>query len=162
MKQFIKNNELQLLNGGYLSNASESPVTNAAFVQAQKSAEYVVTFAAIAKTKTLKDVKADSVESIRAEVEASLKKKDIKFLETTKVSEGKLTSQLKEEALAFMSGAENNAKTEKINAFLQQFEILKDFEEYGLFFEDGIVKLNKIYTLKEVIEAVKSTIDLLP
>ena len=49
----------------------------------------------------------------------------------------------------------------KINKFLSQFNIVNEFEEFGLFFDQDIVKLNKIYTIKEITAAVKAVIDLL-
>ena len=63
--------------------------------------------------------------------------------------------------MAFMKFTESSSKVEKINSFLQQFAILNEFENYGLFFEEDIVKLNKIYTMAAVIAAVTETIELL-
>ena len=36
-----------------------------------------------------------------------------------------------------------------------------EFEEFGLFFEEEIVKLNKLYTMEDVTNAILATIDLL-
>ena len=44
---------------------------------------------------------------------------------------------------------------------MQQFKTLQDFETVGLFFDQGIVKLNKIYTVEEILNAVTETIELL-
>ena len=45
MKVFLKKEELQLVNGGYLSGKDEKPVGNAEFVKAQKERIAVVIFA---------------------------------------------------------------------------------------------------------------------
>jgi len=72
-----------------------------------------------------------------------------------------LTKKLADEAMAFMTFQENSTKVDKVNSFLQQFSVLAEFEEFGLFFSEDIVKLNRIYTMDEVIEAVTEVIDLL-
>ena len=63
--------------------------------------------------------------------------------------------------MAFMNFQKDSSRTDKVNNFLQQLAILKEFEDFGLFFVEDIVKLNKIYTLDEVGNAVNETIDLL-
>ena len=60
-----------------------------------------------------------------------------------------------------MTFKENSLKTDKVNGFLQEFNLLQEAEEFGLFFEDGIVKLEAIYTVDQITVAVKETIDLL-
>ena len=69
--------------------------------------------------------------------------------------------KLVDEALAWIDFDKKSSKTEKVNKFLQQFNVINEFEEIGLFFEDEIVKIDKIYTMKEIIEAVEATVDLL-
>lgn len=161
MKKFLKKSEVKLVNGGYLSTLEESPVTNDAFVKAQQHAEYIITFAKLAKEKDFIGKKADSLSELSKQVREELAKKDVKYVETPKKVVKKLTNQLADEAMAFMNFEKETSKAEKINLFLQQFNVLHEFEEFGLFFEDGIVKLNKIYTMLEIIEAVKETINLL-
>jgi hypothetical protein len=163
MKKFVKNTELVLVNGGYLSLNAEGnpPVTNEAFIAAQKRAEYICTFAKLAKGKDFKGKKADSLDELKSKVAAELATKDTVFVKAPKKVDKPMTQKLADEAMAFMKYEDSLGKNEKINKFLQEFNILNEFEEFGLFFEDGIVKLNKIYSLKEVVEAVKSTVDLL-
>lgn len=161
MKNFLKKDQVKLVNGGYLSNLSEVPCTNPEFIEAQLHAEYIVTFANLAKGKNFKEQKADSLKDLEQEVSDFLKTKEVEFVKVTKPTKGKLTSQLSEEALKFILDGESGDKAVKINKFLQQFVIIKDFEEFGLFFEEGIVKLNRIYTMEEIISAVTETIDLL-
>ena len=160
-KQFLKKGELQLVNGGYLSNKSEQPVGNAVFVNAQKHAEYIITFAKMAKGKDFEGKKADSLEKLRQEVSALVQgNQSVEFVKKPKTVSRPTGDKLASEALAFINFKEDSSKVEKINKFLQQFTVLKEFEDFGLFFEEDIVKLNKIYTMKEVIDAVTETIDL--
>lgn len=161
MKQFIKNTELSLQNGGYLCNAKGEPVSNEAFVQAQKAAEYVCTFAEMAKTKNFKQNKVDSLSDLKAEVLAVLNNKTVKFIAEPTPVKRELTDKLAEEAMSFINFQQNVSKTQQVNEYLQQFTILKEFEDFGLFFDQGVVKLNKLYTIEEVINAVESCIDLL-
>jgi len=72
-----------------------------------------------------------------------------------------LTLQLKSEALNFIKSEESNAKVKQINNYLQQFAIIKEFEDFGLFFDDEICKLNKIYELQEIVNAVQEVIELI-
>lgn len=162
MKKFLKKSELQLVNGGYLSDKAENPVFNQQFVDAQKHADYIIEFAKLAKTKDFKGKKADSILDLQKELSEMLSNKKTKeFVKQPKNVETPTTDKLKEEALAFINFNEQSEKTTKINEFLQQFAVIDEFSQFGLFFEDGIVKLNKLYTMEEVVSAVSEVIDLL-
>jgi len=151
-----------LINGGYLtSKEGATPVTNAAFVEAQKSAEYIMTFANLAKGKDFVGKKADSLDVLKAAVQKELAQSATTFVAVPTKPAQKTTETLHKEAMAFLDFGKDLDKAEKINAFLQQFNILKEFEEFGLFFEEDIVKLNKIYTVAEIVAAVEATIELL-
>jgi hypothetical protein len=161
MKKFLKSTDVQLVNG-YLSNGEEmAPVTHEAFIAAQKRAEYICTFATLAKGKDFKGKEADSLDDLKKKVAEALATKDTEFVTAPAKVTQELTDKLAAEAKAFMSFTDETTKVKKINKFLQEFNILKEFEEVGLFFEDGIVKLNKIYTLEEVVTSVQAVIDLL-
>lgn len=160
-KQFLKNGQVVLMNGGYVSNEEGKPVFNQDFVNAQKHAEYVVTFAGLAKGKNFKGVKADSLSDLETEVRKSIAAKQKVFVTKPVEVTRTLTEQLKVEAMSFMDFQENSSKIDKINNFLQAFTVLDEFETYGLFFEENIVKLNKLYTMKEVTDSVTEVIDLL-
>jgi hypothetical protein len=86
-------------------------------------------------------------------------KETIEFVKGPKKVKRPTTEALKEEALAFLNFETEKDNTEKINKFLQQFSIINEFETFGLFFNPKISKLNKIYTMKEVVAAVSSMID---
>ena len=162
-KIFVKKNELNLINGGYLvAGKEETPVYNLEFIAAQRHAEWVVTFAEKAKGKDFVGKQADSIADVKAEVIKALANKGVEYVKGPKNVKQDLTEKLKEEALAFIKFQGESSKTEKINKFLQQFNCLNDFENFGLYFDDSqIVKLNKIYTIEEIVKAVTEVIDLL-
>lgn len=158
MSQFLKSSDIQLINGGYLVNSStEAPVYNEAFVNAQRHAEKVVLFAQCAKGKNFKTQKVDSIADVEKEVAELLAKKDVQYVETPTTVKRELTDKLAEEALSWMTFQKGKTNADKINGLLQEFNIIHEFEKFGLFFTGSIVKLNKIYTMKEIIEAVQFT-----
>jgi len=158
-KVFVKNGNLSL-NGIYLV-ANEVSVYHKEFVDAQKRAEWVITFAKLAKGKDFKGKVADSLEAVKAEVNNQLSNKSVSYLSAPEVSKGKLQAQLAAEALIWIEGNEKLNKVEKVNAFLQEFNIIHKYEKWGLHFEraDG-GELNKIYTIDEIVTAVQEVIDL--
>jgi hypothetical protein len=160
MSTFLKKGEVTLENGGYITSKDGSPVSNVEFEVAQKHAEYVVTLANLAKGKDFKGKKADDINELKAQVMKQLSEKEtIEFVKGPKKVKRPTTEALKEEALAFLNFETEKDNTEKINKFLQQFSIINEFETFGLFFNPKISKLNKIYTMKEVVAAVSSMID---
>jgi hypothetical protein len=161
-KIFVKNGELNLVNGGYMvTGEKNTPVYNEAFVAIQKHAEWVVTFAEKAKGKDFVGKAPDSIEDVRAEVLKALSKSAVEYVATPKKVKGELTTKLQAEALAFINFNSQSSKVEKVNRFLQQFNVVQEFEEFGLYFTEDICKLNRIYTIKEIVAAVEEVIDLL-
>jgi len=159
---FLKSKDLKLVNGGYLVTKDDTPVFNEEFVSLQQHAEYIITFAKLAKGKDFVGKPADSIESLQTQVKELLySTKNTVFIASPTVVGRPVTESLKLEALAFLDFQDSLSDTTKINAFLQQFKLLAEFEEFGLFFTEDVVKLNRIYTMKEVINAVTSTIKLL-
>ena len=157
-KTFLKVGELTLENGGYLTGGGK-PVGNEEFVKVQRHAEYVVTLAEAAKDKDFKGKVADNFSSLAAEVMEKLSATEtVEFVKGPKAIKRKVTDALKDEAMAFLKFEEESSNTKKVNAFLQQFNLINEFETHGLFFNSEISKLNKIYTMKEVVEAVSSII----
>lgn len=160
-KVFLKKDEVKLINGGYVVEGSDKPITNVEFIEAQKHAEYIITFAKLAKGKTFNDKKGYSLATLKQDVNNALASKQKEFIPTPKKPANTITNKLSEEAMAFMNFGKTKERTAKINTFLAKFNIIDEFEEFGLFFDQGISKLNKIYTMKEIISAVNDTIDLL-
>ena len=161
-KIFVKKEELTLVNGGYVvTKEKETPVFNREFIAVQKHAEWVVTFAEKAKGKDFVGKAPDSIESVKEEVRKVLSSKGVEYIKAPKKVKQDLTEKLQEEALAFIKYQGESSKTEKINKFLQQFNIIQEFEEFGLYFEEDICKLNKIYTIEEIVAAVTAVIDII-
>ena len=161
-KIFVKKNDLNLINGGYvITGKNETPVYNEQFITVQKHAEWVVTFAEKAKGKDFVGKAPDSIESVKEEVRKALSSKGVEYIKAPKKVKQDLTEKLQEEALAFIKYQGESSKTEKINKFLQQFNIIQEFEEFGLYFEEDICKLNKIYTIEEIVAAVTAVIDII-
>ena len=161
-KIFVKNSELTLVNGGYVvTGEKQTPVFNEDFIAVQKHAEWVVTFAEKAKGKDFIGKQADSIADVKAEVLKALSKSDVEYVKLPKKVNRELTDKLQEEAMAFIKFNSELSKAEKVNKFLQSFNTLNEFETFGLFFTEDIVKLPKIYTMKEVIVAVKEVIDII-
>lgn len=161
-KSFLKKDQVSLINGGYLSDNEGTPIYNKDFVNAQLHAEYVITFAEKAKDKDFIGKKADSLEEFKNEVNVLLYgSKVTEFVKAPKAPKKELGDKLKQEALDFVNFQSKSDETDKINNFLSHFEIISEFEEFGLYFKSQIIKLNKIYSMKEVISAVVSVIALL-
>lgn len=161
-KIFVKKEELTLVNGGYVvTGKNETPVYNEQFITVQKHAEWVVTFAEKAKGKDFVGKVPDSIESVKEEVRKALSSKGVEYIKAPKKVKQDLTEKLQEEALAFIKYQGESSKTEKINKFLQQFNIIQEFEEFGLYFEEDVCKLNKIYTIEEIVAAVTAVIDII-
>lgn len=161
-KIFVKKNDLNLVNGGYVvTGKNETPVYNEEFIAVQRHAEWVVTFAEKARGKDFIGKQADSIEDVKRATREALSNKDIEYVSIPKAPKMELTNKLQKEALDFIMNSGEISKANAINNFLQQFNILNDFEKFGLYFTEDIVKLNKIYTMDEVIKAVTEVIDLI-
>lgn len=160
-KKFLTKEEVFVVKG-YLSSdkTSVKPIGNAAFIAAQEQAEYVITFAKMAKGKDFKGNEAENLASFKNKVTEALSKKDTIYVSDPKKPERKISKQLSDEALAFINYEEKIEETSKVNDFLQKFNIISEFEEIGLFWDEEIVKINKIYTIAEITKAVKEVIDL--
>ena len=144
-----------------VTGEKQTPVYNSDFVAVQKHAEWVVTFAEKAKGKDFVGKPADSIEAVKVEVKKALSKSNVEYVKAPKEVKREVTDKLQEEAMAFIKFNSELSKTEKINSFLQQFNIIKEYEEFGLYFEENICKLNKIYTIDEIVKAVKQVIDII-
>ena len=155
-KAFKKAGEVSLINGGYVSNAEGAPINNAAFVAAQKKAEWLVLLAAKMKGKTFVQGQADSIKDLISEVDAQLSSSQVEsFIKMPSKPKRSLAAQLSEEALEFCKHAVDTAQAEKVNLKLQEFSIVNEFETFGLFFKAGVAKLNSIYTMKQITNAAK-------
>jgi hypothetical protein len=164
-KSFLKKGNVVTINGGYVVNKETSePVFNEAFIAAQKEAEYVITFAAMAKGKDFKGKEAVNLAAFRQEVSNELNKKTVRtFIEAPKAPVMELQAKLKAEAMAQVNFDIKSDEVNQINAFLDKFSIIAEFEEFGLYFTEPneAVKLKNIYTMKDITKAVTSCEELM-
>lgn len=161
-KLFKKAGEVSLENGGYLSDSEKKPIKHPEFVAAQNRAHFLVTLAAKMKGKTFTAEEPANIQDLVNEVNAELNSTKVeKFVEVPTVSKGKVTEALAEEALAFIENTDKAEAATKVNEKMQEFNIIKEFEEFGLFFKQGVVKLNKIYTIKEIVAAATAVYEVL-
>lgn len=155
--KFLKQSEIELINGGYLSAKDGSPISHVAFVAAQEQAHYLVTLATNLKGKNFKATKVDSFQDCVNETVKQINSANtVKYEAAPTAPAMELKNKLAEEAMAWINFNKSTSETEKVNQAMQQFNVLRDFEEHGLFFSEGIVKLNKIYSIAEILEAVKA------
>ena len=164
-KVFLKAGQVELKNGGYLvsTGKNELPVVHTELFKALEQAKRLIVLAEKVKGKDFIGKQADRLEDVYAEVDKELSKKSVIYVEQPKEVSQEITNKLVEEAFAFMNFAETSCKTDKINGFLQQYNVIKKFEEVGLYFEynDTEVNFDKIYTIAEITEAAKVVIDLI-
>ena len=137
--EFLKLSELSLNSANYLIGKSGKPVNHLAFVEQQAKAHYVVSLAAATKGKVFKCGKLDDLDAIKAEVKAAI---------------GNI-------ALNFAKFEDEKGKVEQINLFMQEFNAISDVESVGDYFSEGVVKVAKLYTIDEILKAVKANIEIL-
>jgi hypothetical protein len=152
---FVTKQQLVLKNGGYLV-ANEVPVNHDEFVNLQNEARYLVSLAEKVKNTdfTVKTVKTFS--EVVNEVKNQLNSEKKTYVTKPESVSTPITDSLKNEALEWLRFQNEGTKSEKLNNILQKFNLISEFEEFGLYFStDKIVKLNKIYSVEEIVDAVK-------
>ncbi len=153
---FIKKTELQLINGGYLANKAGDPVNHESFVAQQNTAHYLVSLATAMGTKDYVGKEADEVSDTIFEVsDAIYKATEIQYMDTPKAPAMKTRDAMTKEALAWIGHKESVSESEEVNIEMQKYNVVNDFEAFGLYFTEGLVKLHKIYSIKEILEATK-------
>jgi hypothetical protein len=159
MTAFIKKSELSLLNGGYLMSNNQ-PVTNNEFVKAQRKVHFYNKLAENVVGKNFKNNPIESFESIYAKTLAEINStKKIELVKKVNV-EMPLGDELIKEAKSWEESQVYNNKADKINTIItEEFSSIVDFEEFGLFFESGIVKLERIYTIEEIANYLSIIVD---
>jgi hypothetical protein len=161
-KVFVTKGEISLQNGGYLViTESKAPVFHTAFIQAQREAHYLVTLAKEAEGKDFVGKVAESFITLADKVANDLNAvAKVSYVAMPTEPKGDLREKLAKEALAFINFGKDSNKANQINTYLQKFNIINEFEEFGLYFDNDIVKLNgPIYTVEEITKAVTSLSD---
>lgn len=166
--KFLKQEELELKNGGYLYSTKGKSVYNKEFVDLQKEASFIFKLYEINEKNNHRLVRNRPIKGILTKEqmlekasELAFKETAIEFITIPEEPNSSLKDQLKSEALEFIHHDEEVELITRVNKYMQRFNILVDFESHGLFFEKGQSKLNKIYTIAEITEAVQSVVHLL-
>lgn len=156
MSTFVKKDQLGLVNGGYLViTQGEKAVTNEKFVDLQVQAHYLVTLAGKVKGSNFKATEVANFAELKRKVSEEIEKEEVvSYKSKSEKPALEVTDALQKEALKWLDYQNETSVVDQVNQSMQKFNLLKEFEEYGLFFNDGIVKLKKIYTTAEIVEAV--------
>jgi hypothetical protein len=154
--KFLKNGELELKNGGYLvAGKEETPVNHEEFVQLQKEAHYLVNLANSVRATNFEVKEAITFDDVVKQVTLKLNDEKRTYVNVPEAEKTPTLDKLQKEALAWLGNKDGERKAEKLNRILQKFNILAEFSEFGLYFStDKIVKLQALYSLEQVVEAV--------
>lgn len=154
--KFLKNNELELVNGGYLvSTEGQTPVNHDEFVTLQKEAHYLVSLADKVRATDFEVKEAITFDSVVREVTEKLNDEKRVYVEKATAQATPTLDALQKEALAWLVNKKDEGKTEKLNRIMQKFNVIAEFTEFDLYFStDKIVKLQALYSLEEILEAV--------
>jgi enolase len=159
--EFLKSNDVSLNPAGYLvSTLTSKPVNHKEFVEQQKTAHYIVKLSEAVVGKNFKATKVDDFDAIARQVQADINAADVKnYVTAPSKPTSKVNDEIVQFALDYAAYGDEKEKVERINTFMQKFNAINAIEEVGDYFQEGLVKLNKIYTIAEVLEAVKINID---
>jgi len=159
--QFLKLNEISLNPAGYLvSTETNKPVNHKEFAEQQKRAHYVVKLSEAIKDKNFKAVAIDDLEAITRKLQAELDAADVtNYVAAPEKPTSKVQEELVQFALDFASYGDKKEQTDKINTFMQTFNAINGVQSVGDYFSEGLVKLNKIYTIEEILAAVRINIE---
>lgn len=154
--KFLKNNELALVNGGYLTTKEgNTPVNHEEYVQLQKEAHYLVNLANTVRATDFEVKDVITFDSVVKQVTEKLNDEKRTYVNAPEAAKTPTLDKLQKEALAWLGNKADEGKVEKLNRIMQKFNIIAEFEEFGLYFStDKIVKLQALYTLEQIVEAV--------
>lgn len=151
--RLLEKKDVQITKG-YLMDTKNQPITNHEFVAAQQKAYYFDILAQNVKKANFETCTPDNWNDIMGKTLAQLQGSAVVYAESVEVKTPTV-DKLEAEALAFLESQIKNENITGLNNEMQQFNIIRDFEEVGLFFTEGVVKLSNIYTISEIIENIK-------
>ena len=159
--KFLKKNDLLLVNGGYLvSNIKKEqmPVNHDQFVQKQKEAHALITLANKVKTADFTIKIPVTFEQLRQEVTKEINEQEQKtYVASPTKPSLSVTESLQLEAMKWLDFEKIKGQSDRVNKMLQTFNIIDEFETFGLYFNTNeIVKLSKIYTIEEIVSAMQT------
>jgi hypothetical protein len=156
--EFLKSSELTLNPANYLiSKVTNKPVTHLGFVRQQQAADYIVRLANAIKDKNFTHGKIDDLQAIKNQVKAEINKAATKTYVPNEVEPvSKVQDELAQHALDFIAFVEKQEKVDHINTIMQEYNVIAAIEEVGDYFSEGLTQINKIYSINEILEAVKT------
>lgn len=158
--EFLTAKQLELNAAGYLiSKDSKKPVNHVDYVKQQKSAEYIVKFAEAIKDKNFTASKIDNLQAIKDSVIAAINDTAKSYVSAPAKPTSKVQDELVKYALDFVNYEDSKIEASKMNEIMNEFNKIDDVESVGDYFTEGVVKLNAIYSIKQILAAVKITAD---
>tara|TARA_R110000868_G_scaffold214505_2_gene464605 strand:+ start:2523 stop:3020 length:498 start_codon:yes stop_codon:yes gene_type:complete len=161
---FLKATEVRQNAAGYVVatvGKEERPVNHPAWVQQQRNAEFVVKLAAATAGKNFKTGKTDDLASIIAQVRAGIANDTRTYVTAPAKPAQPTLDAMVAEQLAQAGYLTEKDTTGRINEVLNQYSAIADVENVGDYFQEGVVKLNAIYTFEQVKAATIATLGLL-
>jgi len=156
--EFLTAKQLELNAAGYLiSKESKKPVNHVDYVKQQQSAEYLVKFAEAIKDKNFTASKVDNLQEIKASVIAAINDTAKSYVSAPSKPTSKVQDELVKYALDFVNYEDSKVEVSKMNEVMNEFNKIDDVESVGDYFSEGVVKLNAIYSIKQILAAVKIT-----
>lgn len=154
--KFLTKADLELKNGGYLvTTEGQVPVNHEEFLTLQKEAHYLVNLANTVRATDFEVKDVITFESVVKQVTEKLNDEKRTYVNAPEAAKTPTLDKLQKEALAWLGNKADEGKVEKLNRIMQKFNIIAEFEEFGLYFStDKIVKLQALYTLEQIVEAV--------
>jgi len=152
----ILRKEQVTLTAGYLTDFAEKLVINTDFVHAQTRAHYYITLADELSEANMENVQGENFQSVLSRTLDKLNNETNRTYVNvpTKPATPKLDA-IEAECQAWMNNEDDIIAVDKINKIMQQFNIIEDFEKVGIPFTSGTVKLNNIYSIEQITNAIK-------
>lgn len=155
--KFIKKDQLELVNGGYVvEKGTENPVFHSEFLEKQREAHALIMLSQKVKGADFKGTKPVRFEDLVRQVTDEIQTSNVKqYVSEPNKPEMLVTDNLQKEAMSWLNFETDKTTVQKVNKILQKFNIINEFEEFGLYFStDNISKLNNIYSMQQITEAV--------
>lgn len=158
--EFLKSEDLELNSAKYLvSKKTGKPVKHSMFVKEQEGAEYLTKLVDAMEGKNFKQTKVDNLNDIKAQVVKSMSESSVReYVKNGKAPVSKTIEDLTDFAMKFSAYHDDVDKNSSINAIMNEYNKIDDVEKVGDYFAEGIVKLNKIYSTKEILAAAQAYI----
>jgi hypothetical protein len=154
---FIKKDNIEIINGGYVvQKETQAPIYHKDFIDRQIEAHALVVLSNKVQGADFIGKPPVSFAEIQIEVSREIRNETKRTYVSTPIEpESTIRSTMAKEAMDWLKFDKDKTASEKVNQEMQKFNIIQEFEEFGLYFNtENIVKLNKIYTIEEITKAI--------